>query len=438
MKSLTRDFESTYRRALERGLSTVVVVPCAESLEGLKSFDQAFVEAHVMHAAHVPGCFLNLLGQGVEIKESSVSTHLGFQEQRVCMVSQTASWHDYGQPYRVLVTDRPLVGQYKIIPGGADTKKAGASQVAAPDPSTEFLNSAPMIQDYFYSQVDVFRNTYVQVAGLEQSTAERIREICTETTKKLKEFHKLNQAQSQQAEFQVSRLAYVALNSFLFPHLQHILTSAEERLEKAIRSYSTTQELIDAMPDGGDSKSLHLLDVRECSEKLAAMDLSTMMTPHEKVACIDEAHTMLKRCVAETAQKGPVAVEITGDDILSLFILAVHGSKLQHRLAHVAHMDMYLQGSTGRSGGIDAGRFEESSYACSAFQAALQFFLEERRASTQVRSMQSARGTSTVFSSYLGQSASGYPSTDPSEEADRGIQGLVRSARAQGGGVQRR
>ena len=30
----------------------------------------------VMHAAHVPGCFMNLLGQGVEVKESSVSAPL--------------------------------------------------------------------------------------------------------------------------------------------------------------------------------------------------------------------------------------------------------------------------------------------------------------------------------------------------------------------------
>merc|ERR1712217_223154 len=105
------------------------------------------------------------------------------------------------------------------------------------------------------------------------------------------------------------------------------------------------------------------------------------ITPHEKVACIDEAHSMLQRCVAEGARTGAhmrdgTTYEITGDDVISLFILAVHGSALQHRLAHVAHVEMYLQGAAGMSDSNEAARLNEAGYAVTAFQAALQFFLE--------------------------------------------------------------
>jgi len=356
------------------------------------------------------------LGQGIEITETHASTDLGFTDSRTCKILQSESMYDFGNTFRILVTDRPLIGKFKMVQGAADpgvaAVRAGGVGAANGDASNDWLNSAPAIMDELFDQVDRFRKTFVQVPGCEQSTAERIREMNDEAKKRLIRHHKIKQTSVQlQVEYQVSRNVYAALHSFVFPHLQRILASAEERLEKAIRSYASQKELVEVEGIfGPSSRALALVDVRGCAEQLADMDHK--ITPHEKVACIDEAHSVLQRCVAESARNAPRGgVEITGDDVLSLFILAVHGSGLKYRLAHTAHVEMYLQGAAGRNGSMEAARFEEAGYAVTAFQSALQFFLGERR-HVGSASRGAPRATTNVFSSYLQQGPAAETDTD--------------------------
>eukprot|EP00440_Ansanella_granifera_P061217 gb/GFBE01066361.1/.p1 GENE.gb/GFBE01066361.1/~~gb/GFBE01066361.1/.p1 ORF type:complete len:461 (+),score=93.76 gb/GFBE01066361.1/:1-1383(+) len=437
LQVLRASFEGIYRQAAERGERTALLVPCAECLEG-ESFGQVFAETHLLQATCVPGCYMNLLGQGVEIKDTSVSTHLGFQEHRVCEVLQSESMYDLGNTFKVLVVDKPLIGRHKTLPSATDrapAAKASASSATAEPTADDWLNTTPSIQGDFFDQVDRFRKTFVQVLGCEHSTAERIREIADETAQRLSRHHKLTlPTQLRQLDFTVSRQAYAALHSFVFPHLVRILETQEVRLQQAIRSYESVAELLQAIP-GADGRGLGLVDVRECSKELELMDRK--ITPHEKIACIDKAHSLLQQCVAEGAksgQSGGGPVEITGDDVLSLFILAVHGSQVKHNLAHIAHVEMYLQGAAGRSGSSEAARFEEAGYAVSALQAGLQFFLEERRINPGPSSRAPPRPSTNVFSSYLpqgAQTAGGNLDAD-SDKAAMHLQGLVRQARSQG------
>lgn len=434
LRALRNSFEGLYRQAAQRGEATAILVPCAECLEG-DSFDQVFVETHVLRVTQAPGIFTNLLGQGVELADNRLSTYLGFSEDRTCEVLQKESMYDFSNTFKVLVIDKPLYGPSRSL---ADAADAGLGGVDMGDPTTDWVHNAPAIQDSFFDQINQFRKTFVQVPGCEQSTAERVREIVSDATKKLIKFYNMKQpSQLRQLDYQVSRNAYAALHSFVFPHLQRILAPAEKRLDKAIAIYPSTEELVDAIP-GAHGRGLGLVDVSSCAEKLALMD--HQVTPHEKIACIDEAHALLQRCVADGARAAGAgaggAMEITGDDVLSLFILAVHQSSLQHRLAHVAHVEMYLQGAAGRSGSNEAARFEEAGYAVSALQAAFQFFLEERRhggaavaaGGFAARPGAAVKGSTNVFSDFLQPGAGG---NDGDELRDQ-YQGLVQQqARAQ-------
>ena len=275
LQVLRASFEGIYRQAAKGGEKTVVLVPCADCLE-VEHFAQNFAETHLLHATCVPGCYMNLLGQGVEIKDSSVSTRLGFSEQRVCEVLQSESMYDVGNTFRVLVIDKPLIGRHRPLPGAADRAKATAetSELSVDD----MLLQAPMIQGDFFDEVDRFRKTFVQVAGCEGRTAERIREIVNGAVQRLSRHHKLtSSSQLRQLEFTVSRQAYTALHSFVFPHLQQILSTHEERLQKAIRSYGSVEDVVEAIPGGG--QGLAFVDISEAAKELELMD--GKIAPHE-------------------------------------------------------------------------------------------------------------------------------------------------------------
>jgi len=142
---------------------------------------------------------------------------------------------------------------------------------------------------------------------------------------------------------------YAVLHSFIFPHLQNILEAADAKLENGVRAYNSKSELLDAIP-GATTRGLGNIDLSRCSDQLAYM--SDKNVPHEKITCIDEVYSELQKCVAEAgSQSLEGSAEITGDDVLSLFILTVYGSNLEQKLAHVAHVEMYLQSASGRSGG---------------------------------------------------------------------------------------
>eukprot|EP00927_Polykrikos_kofoidii_P051006 TRINITY_DN44823_c0_g1_i1.p1 TRINITY_DN44823_c0_g1~~TRINITY_DN44823_c0_g1_i1.p1 ORF type:complete len:470 (+),score=71.28 TRINITY_DN44823_c0_g1_i1:128-1537(+) len=449
LRVLRASFESLYRRAAERGEATTVLVPCAECLEGEREgFTQVFMEAHVFQETQVPCCFMNLLGQGVEIRDSCVSTDLGFPEERSCNVVQVESMYDFGNTFRVNVIDKPLIGKYRKLQsqscvetkGGSGGRPAVASAGAS---ILALLSEAPAVEDWFYDQLLQFRKTFVQVPGCEQSTAERIREIVGDAMKRLTKHHRLEQpTRIRQLDYQVSRNAYAMLHSFVFQHLQRILAPAERRLEKAIRSYDSVEELLSAVP-GATGRGLGRVNVQACSDHLAQMDHE--ITPHEKIGCINDSHSALQRCIAEGAlssgdgQRREAAVEITGDDVLSLFIIALFNCVMKDRLAHIAYVEMYLQGAAGRSGSNEAARFEEAGYAVSALQAALQFFLDDSRRATP-----SGGHIGSVGGGGIARGA-GYPSDVDADAGDRvnsQLHGLVRQARATqqqqtGGGAQR-
>eukprot|EP00928_Gymnodinium_smaydae_P054416 TRINITY_DN38191_c0_g1_i1.p1 TRINITY_DN38191_c0_g1~~TRINITY_DN38191_c0_g1_i1.p1 ORF type:complete len:482 (+),score=116.55 TRINITY_DN38191_c0_g1_i1:70-1446(+) len=413
LRVLRSSFEGLYQHAAERGDATTVLVPCAECLDG-DCFNQVFMETHVLQAATTPGCFMNMLGQGVDVQETSVSTDLGFSEHRCCEILQTESMYDFSNTFCVLVLDKPLVGRYKSASsrpgaGGGGNQDGGGGRSASSaatgsGPAIPWLNQAPNIEDEFYDQLLHFRKTFVQVPGCENSTAERIREIVADTAKKLTKYHDLHQpTQQRQLDYQVSRNAYALLHSFVFPHLQRILAPAERRLDRAIRGFESAEDLLAYVP-GAAGRGLGRVDVGRCAAHLAAMDKE--ITPHEKIACINEAHASLQKCIADGARASaaaaaanaaagglggsaragePAAVEITGDDVLALFIMALRESSTKDRLAQVAYVEMYLQGAAGRSGSSEAARFEEAGYAVSALQAALQFFLDEHRSASGAR-----------------------------------------------------
>lgn len=443
---LQKSFDGLYRRAVERGDLTLVA-PCAECLGNI-SFDQVFVETHVLRAALVPGCYINFCGQGVEIKDSSVQTDLGFAEKRVCEILQTESMYEFCNHFRVLVTDKPLVGRFRQIAAAADRGSATSGGSAMPvivgpsglslpripgpaDQPLEWLDAAPDIQGVHFDSVARFRNTFVQVPGCEQSTAERIRELVADTVQKLIRHHGLDQpSQQRQLDYQVSRNTYTALHSWIWRHLLQILSSAEERLEKGLKSFASVEELIEAVP-GAAGRNLSAVDIKRCSDQLDELD--DKISPHEKISCINEAYSALQRCVADGLRStGQTGIEITGDDVLALFTLSVYRSSWQNRLAHVAHMEMYLQGAAGRSGTNDAARFEEAGYAVSALQGALQWFLEapERTAGPAAgRSGRAAGGGTSIISSFVDR-----PPAAGETEGDRAgmhLSRLVGQARAQ-------
>lgn len=417
LRALRVNYEGLYKRAAEKAENTIILMPCADSLHS-EHISQAFAECHILQVAYIPGNYMNLLGQGVEINDDVVQTSFGFQEQRICTVIQRESMYDFGNSFTVLVLDKPLTGKWRIRQSGMD--RPGLKTNDVPFQPCDWLNTAPNIDAELWQEVHGFRKTFVRVRGCEQQMAERMHSICSETALKLIQHHQVKkEAQQREIASAVSRAVYCVLHSFIFPHLVKELTPFEAKLVSVIKSFASPAEVLEEIP-GASNKGLSKVDVSRSSVRLANLD--SLIAPHEKVGCVVETYNLLQACVAEEMQKArrKDAVEITGDDVLSLFIEAIVGSGLQYFLPHAAHMDMYLHGSAGLSPVHD-----EAGYAVSAFQAALSFLLEERkktRSTNTSRPVRAGPGSGPSIASYLQGAV---------DEDDSQLENLVRQAKAQ-------
>eukprot|EP00921_Rhytidocystis_pertsovi_P018769 GHVQ01029725.1.p1 GENE.GHVQ01029725.1~~GHVQ01029725.1.p1 ORF type:complete len:214 (+),score=32.12 GHVQ01029725.1:130-771(+) len=110
LTALRASFVKLYETLVKKHYT--LLVPCAAVCRGIK-ITQVVIECHVLQSTHIPGNFLNLLGQGVELREGCVYTSFGFKEQRVCNVLQDENMYDYGTPFKVILIDRPLQGKFE-------------------------------------------------------------------------------------------------------------------------------------------------------------------------------------------------------------------------------------------------------------------------------------------------------------------------------------
>eukprot|EP00745_Piridium_sociabile_P030902 TRINITY_DN51265_c0_g1_i1.p1 TRINITY_DN51265_c0_g1~~TRINITY_DN51265_c0_g1_i1.p1 ORF type:complete len:194 (-),score=10.10 TRINITY_DN51265_c0_g1_i1:642-1223(-) len=105
MVSLRAHFLRMYLMLCERG--GVLLLPVASSLNGVK-VTQVLIECHILFCTHIPGHFLNLIGQGVELRERRAFTSFGFKEERHCNVVQEDSLFDNGCTFKVVCVDEPI------------------------------------------------------------------------------------------------------------------------------------------------------------------------------------------------------------------------------------------------------------------------------------------------------------------------------------------
>jgi len=347
--ALRTTYQALYERACRSGEETVILIPAASSLDDPQSIPLHLIEAHILRASHSTGqgIFVNLSGQGVEIKDGSVSTSQGFEEHRMCTVIQQESMYEWDNTFRVLIIDIPIIGKYK--------NTARRARRDSFDAVEEWINTAPEIENDLFEVVNHFRQSYVQVPGFEYETGKRIERMCEMAAKKLRQFHNIQDPyQEGLLRYTVSKTMYAALHSFLFPHLVYALQVHEERLSTKMGEFS-----IDGLVDTLLKKDIWITS--EDDIKSHIIGLEEVITPHEKLDKIVSLFNLIHR------------MEVTGDDVLILFALGIRTSGVRNILAHVAHMDLFLKASKKT-----IKKFHETDYAFTSFQSAVSYLLSSR------------------------------------------------------------
>eukprot|EP00922_Rhytidocystis_sp_ex-Travisia-forbesii_P018760 GHVS01027889.1.p1 GENE.GHVS01027889.1~~GHVS01027889.1.p1 ORF type:complete len:236 (+),score=22.23 GHVS01027889.1:69-710(+) len=188
---LRRTFDKLYQSMLDK--QQTLLVPCAAACVHLK-ITQVLIESHIVQTTHIPGNFLNLMGQGVEFRDGWVHTTFGFAEHRTCRVLQEENMYDSGSAFKVICIDRPLQGPvHSTSANQSDTTESPAllCEKSATPAAFLTLDEATVMTTMtdwgsegsgealsrISGLLNQFKQTYVLICGLEHEAADRIKQL---------------------------------------------------------------------------------------------------------------------------------------------------------------------------------------------------------------------------------------------------------------------
>lgn len=391
LTSLRVNFEKLFQVIVAGG--HVLMLPSAAAASQGIQVTQVFIESHVLQKTHVPGSFLNLMGQGVELRDGSVSTSFGFKEQRVCNIVREDNMFEFGTAYKIITIDKPLYGHFEpqAVASQGDIAKLlnappsgalfSAEAASLEKMLTEWTEVNPGLREYFDSLLDCFQRCYVLWPGLEHAAALRLQAVSKEMVRCISEERPGLQSGAQQAAVVrrvVDRFVYSRVHDVLWPHLCKQCKTKNTRVRKACKAFG--KDIPKLLTDLDVNAALFNLDLTAACDELGKLD--SLKTPHGILECLEEVCRLLYKEIEEHskrstspvhsgARRGAGPIEVTGDDVLGLLVACAVHTRLAAPVSAAALADMYLSQKS------PTDRFEQSSYVFTTFHSALAFLLQQ-------------------------------------------------------------
>eukprot|EP00922_Rhytidocystis_sp_ex-Travisia-forbesii_P018761 GHVS01027890.1.p1 GENE.GHVS01027890.1~~GHVS01027890.1.p1 ORF type:complete len:355 (+),score=49.41 GHVS01027890.1:92-1156(+) len=323
---LRRSFDKLYQSMLDK--QQTLLVPSAAACAHLK-ITQVLIESHIVQTTHIPGNFLNLMGQGVEFRDGWVHTTFGFAEDRACRILQEENMYDSGSAFKVICIDRPLQGPVPSSATQPDTNGKSPPVGAllcekSPTPAAFLtLDEATVMTTMtewgsegsgealsrINGLLNQFKQTYVLISGLEHEAAERIRQLTDRSLHHLA-MHRpelLHGAHRRYLQEVAERYVYASLFSVLWNHLVSSLKSREMLVQRAMSVLSGNQQSL--LADLQVPASLHDIDLR--SPSAALLQLRSLHTPHEKLEYLENVCELIYKAVEEHSKRAGSPTQAT-------------------------------------------------------------------------------------------------------------------------------
>lgn len=343
-----RALQTTYKSKLEEAQEKcwLICVPCASSLHGIK-ITAKFVDAHILRPSpyfksHFV-CATDELNKTVEWDGVTLRTTSGFTSQVTTKVlSEEQAYNEAFQPYKIMVIDRPFVG---------DTTKC-ESQASHPGSSEgeakhslwtykeciTFLQSVPChaaVLEKLDKKLQSFCSSYMVLPGYLYDTSQKLRDVISWAVESLRNAHtpRLRSGDQMLEQIAWATESYVlgAVHQKVFGAVKELCREKDLYLAERLRQ-------MDGLGLGPDR-----LGIREafcCPLPRAVVELASLdakMTPLEKLLCMRSTLEIMSEEIHESqSDKGarlkysPEELYLTSDDLIPLLVCVIVHAKLPH------------------------------------------------------------------------------------------------------------
>lgn len=363
---LRQNHEDLLVSAIQREPPSVLVVPSSQALMGVsKSVFQSkrFAESHILFSAHIPGLFCSVRGSPVEFRNDRlILTVEG--TKHVCPVSSTESIYDFGNAFKVLVVDKPLIrvrSDETEATTALGSGKTPDSIIRTGGGPSEYLAAVPLIETDFIEKVSKLRRSFLLVPGFEGHLALRIKEMSTIAGNQVVRYLPAPTPPVSVIQQDIERAVYATLHAWIYPHIQSVVENKTLFAENLKKPTSLILRELEAPP--GLLSNISGVESAVKSEICPIFQkLMIAITPQQKINGIVAAQERIGDILKTRFQIPSPGAE----DILALLTSAIVLSNHTQGIADLAYCLMFLQSH-------EELRSSKAAFAVTTFSTCIEF-----------------------------------------------------------------
>ncbi|ORM41046.1 uncharacterized protein BXIN_0439 [Babesia sp. Xinjiang] len=210
----------------------LLLLPVAHTLVNVH-ISREFIECHILRETEIPGHFLNLNGQVVEVTDRKVTTGFGFKTHIAANILREDKLHDMQKGVKVCVIDDYLM---HAEPTCRDIFVLDLNDVEAV--VDRWCQESAEYHDALYGTLDRIKNTFVMVPGYENEFCSI---LCSHVEKAVVAYladknDELKCSKNSMCEVTLN-FAFKYLNERIITHLQRTYQKQEEVVQMAQTSW---------------------------------------------------------------------------------------------------------------------------------------------------------------------------------------------------------
>ncbi|CDR96528.1 hypothetical protein, conserved [Babesia bigemina] len=298
----------------------LLLLPVAQALVNVH-ISRKFVECHILRETEVPGYFLNLDGQAVEVNAAKVTTSFGFKNHVAANIVRDDKIHDLQNAVRVCLIDDYLLHAEHTC---KDMFEIDLNDVEAT--VTRWCEDSAEFHKALYGALDRVKSTFVMVPGYENELCSM---LCTQVENAVNAY-----IANKNDELKCSKhnMCELTLN-FAFHYLN------EHIMEHFRNTYSKQEDIV-------QNRIIKLRKEMNPNSTLSLLDGKRQATNHNLNPSCEALKMMAKTKLPQDKLKHLArAIQFnkpeSRDEAASLFILTLVAGGLTDAVANYALVDMY-------------------------------------------------------------------------------------------------
>ncbi|GBE59421.1 prophage integrase, putative [Babesia ovata] len=317
-------------------------------------------ECHILRETEVPGYFLNLDGQAVEVNAAKVTTSFGFKNHVAANIVRDDKIHDLQNAVRVCLIDDYILHAEDTC---KDMFEIDLNDVEAT--VTRWCEDSIEFQKALYGALDRVKNTFVMVPGYENELCSM---LCAQVENAVTAYianknDELKCSKHNMCELTLN-FAFDYLNEHIMEHFRSTYSKQEDILQVCLvinMQHRNQNRIIKLRKEMNLNSTLNLLDGKR---QTTNHNLNPSCEALKMMAQTKLPQDKLKHLARAIQFNKPES----RDEAASLFILTLVASGLTDAVANYALVDMYASAKFCRH--------KVPTQHLDTFREGLQFLLE--------------------------------------------------------------